>query len=139
MLWKIIIAFFILSNTSLANTDKCTEPSLVAELDGCEYLCLSPVMAKDMFSVYNSYPDLRLQLGKSIELLEVRADTIQVMADIHINLGDQKIVLEEEVVGLRYEIDTRDAWYRSPYLWMVVGLFVGVGTTVGITYAVNGG
>ena len=139
MLWKIIIAFFILSNTSLANTDKCTEPSLVAELDGCEYLCLSPVMAKDMFSVYNSYPDLRLRLGKSIELLEVRADTIQVMANIHINLGDQKIVLQEEVVGLRKELTNVNKWYKSPYLWTCVGIVLGTSLAVGLTYAVNGG
>jgi hypothetical protein len=31
----------------------------------------------------------------------------------------------------------KDAWWKSPYLWTVVGFVVGTATTVGITFAVN--
>ena len=142
MLRKVFI-LFILLNTFFSNTiiaeEKCPLSAIEAEISGCDYLCLKPVLAKEMFVLYETYPDLQLRLGKSLELLEVRADTIQLMANIHINLGDQKIVLQEEVIGLRNTINTMDAWYKSPYLWACVGIVLGVGLTVGVTYAVNGG
>lgn len=138
MLRKVLILFILCLSSTVIAEEKCAD-AIEAEIDSCEYLCLSPILAKDMYTAYMSYPDLQLRLGKSLELLEVRADTIQLMADIHINLGEQKIVLQEEVVGLRNQINTMDAWYKSPYLWTCIGIVLGIGTTVGITYAVNGG
>lgn len=70
----------------------------------------------------------RLELQKiRTDLLDKNVKTTETISDLW------KTTAEQQAKALAQ----KDAWWKSPYLWTVVGFVVGTATTVGITFAVN--
>lgn len=95
--------------------------------------------------------DKARQLLKDVKLLKETKGILKKTEDrlelqkVRTDLLDKNVKTTEKISSLwkataeqqAKALAQKDAWWKSPYLWTVVGFVVGTATTVGITFAVN--
>lgn len=120
---------------------KCPTP---AEMDVFEYIkntnpyvCFDVDSARCLLKMRKNYPKLELRLNRSLKLNNLRLKQITTLEEMNINRGVQVDALTKEVVSWQKKYNSRDSFWRSPYLWFGIGLVLGIGSTVGIVYLVR--
>jgi len=129
----IVCIFSLVLLTSASAAGELDVRSIV--IDGKDFVAFDVTHAQKLLDIRIKFPKLELKITKQTELLVIKELQIGKLIDITKNLTDQKSALTTENTRLQVERDKRNAWYRSPYLWFCVGMFVGAGTAVGISYA----
>lgn len=105
----------------------------VHAIDGKEYVCFTEADAQALLQIRIDFPKLELKVKNLAELVTVKEQEIVTMTRM-LKIRDEQIVsMTEETVALQKQLESLNAWYRSPYLWVGVGLVVGV-TTVVLVY-----
>jgi hypothetical protein len=107
------------------------------DIDGTAFVCFTQNDARDLLQLTLDFPKLTLELSKYKELADVKDKEILTLKDMNLNLNQQNSVYVDENVRLHEENESMNKWYRSPYLWFCVGLFVGAGISIGIALAVK--
>jgi hypothetical protein len=142
--YKIIFLVFIftciLASPAFADDPpkKLDPPDMIKCVkDNNEYVCFTPNDAQTLLQYRMDIPDLKLDLKKHKDLLKVKELQVEKLTNANAILLDTKHFLITENVRLQRELDNRDAWYKSPYLWFGVGLLVGAAGTITIMYIVK--
>jgi hypothetical protein len=109
------------------------------EVGGQKGMWFPMAKAKQLLSDVSELPKIKDQLAlieKRLELEKSRSELL----DRNVKTVEQIAVnWKTTAEGQAKLLANKDPWWRHPYLWTAVGLVVGVGTTVGITYAVKHG
>lgn len=106
-------------------------------INGKSFVAFDRSSALFLLSLRVKYPKLQLQLKNQNHLIRLKDTRIDLLEKNIVNLNEQKDCLFEEVKGLKDELDRKNAWYRSPYLWFSVGVVLGIGTTIAVVYGVS--
>lgn len=114
-----------------------TEDFRAIEIDGKPFVAFDVASAQVLLQMRMDYPKLELQLVKSKELIEIKDQEIFALGEANTNLNQQIVEFKNQNVELQKQIEKRDSWYRSPYLWFTVGVVAGAALAVGLTYAIN--
>jgi len=129
-----LILVFIFPSTAFADDP----PAMLKYVkDGKEYVCFLPVDAQTLLQYRMDIPELKLDLKKHKDLLKVKDLQIEKLTSANGTLLNTKHFLITENVRLQKEVDNRNAWYKSPYLWCCFGLVVGTAATVAVVYLVK--
>lgn len=95
--------------------------------------------AKKLLEDVAQLPGIRLQLellGKRLELEKSRSDLLEANVKTSSQIAEAwKSTATEQAKVLA----NKDPWWKSPYLWLTVGVVAGSAATVGIAYAVKHG
>ena len=82
-----------------------------------------------------------LRIGRAVEentaSFQLQLDRLKINHKTEKQICESKIQIRDgqiEFLQKRYE---PTKWYEHPAFWVTIGLVVGAGTTIGITYAVN--
>ena len=79
------------------------------------------------------------EIASALELTEKRLD----LEKQRVNLLERNVKTVELIAtnwktaaeGLSTQVREKDPWWKSPYLWITVGIIVGAGTTLGLSVA----
>lgn len=116
-----------------------TPDTQLLEVQGQKGMWFPMAKAKQLLSDVSELPKIRDQLAlieKRLELEKTRTDLL----DRNVKTVEQIAVSWKTTAEAQAKLlANKDPWWRHPYLWTAVGLVVGIGTTVGITYAVKHG
>ena len=82
-------------------------------------------------------PKLKLQVTKLKAKIVNNVAQIDTLTSANHTCLEAKEFLTVENVRMQHDKDSRDAWYRSPYLWFSVGLLLGTAATVTVVYLVK--
>jgi hypothetical protein len=104
------------------------------QIDGKSFVCFTEADSQKLLQLTLDYPKLQLQLKTQGELIDIKTKEISTLELANGNLREQNGVLVLQNTHLQQKIVDRDAWYKSPYLWFVVGLVVGTGVSITIFY-----
>jgi hypothetical protein len=120
------------------DSEKEPEESVqIVDIDGFPHLCFTVESAKKLLDRYEKFPTLELKIKTLEELIGVKADHILALEKVH-EIDHERIeALIATNTGLQKALEKGDAWYYSPWLWCTIGLLVGTGVTIGISYAVK--
>lgn len=135
-----LIFICVVSTSSFADDPpkKLDPPDMVKCVkDGKEYVCFTPNDAQALLQYRIDIPNLKLDIEKYKELVKLKDLQLETLTNANTILLDTKQFLITENVRLQRELDNRNAWYKSPYLWFCVGLVAGVTTTIVVMYIVN--
>ena len=69
--------------------------------------------------------------------MQLSLDQLQIRFDTSTQLSSQRLLIRDQQIDFLQEQMRPPTWYEHPALWVAVGLIIGTGTTIGITYAVN--
>ena len=69
--------------------------------------------------------------------MQLSLDQLQIRFDTSAQLSAQRLLIRDQQIDFLQEQFQPPTWYEHPALWVAVGLIIGTGTTIGITYAVN--
>lgn len=106
-------------------------------IDGKDFVAFDRKSALFLLDLRVKYPKLKLQLLNHENLIKLKNTRLVLLDKNLLNLSSQKDVLFEQVMGLTQELNNRDVWYKSPYLWFSVGLAAGIVTTIFVVYGVS--
>jgi hypothetical protein len=107
------------------------------ELDGKIYVGFLEKDAQVLLQYRIDIPKLRKDIIKHKDLLQVKELQMDKLTSANLTLLDTKHFLITENVRLQQTLDSRDAWYRSPYFWFGVGLALGTAATVTVVYVIK--
>jgi hypothetical protein len=100
-------------------------------------LCCEQKLAQEMVNRYINYNKLQLKLqlvedaNKELQLAIVDLDVV--VDSLHSQLKTVNVQLS----ATRAELTKATAWYKSPYLWIAVGLVAGSVATIGVASALR--
>jgi hypothetical protein len=107
------------------------------ELEGITYVGFLERDAQTLLQYRIDIPKLKLKIEKLEEKVKNNQLQIDTLTSANSTLLTTKDFLTTENVRMQKELDSKESWIRSPYLWFTVGLVVGVAATIAIVYAVN--
>jgi len=133
--WATSLALALLLASSLV---RAADPSTQAyTLNGQAGVWFPAVKATQLLEDVAQLPAIKVQLEKLEQrlamekeratLLERNVQTTEKIA------GSWKATAESQAALLT----GKDPWWKSPYLWLTVGIVVGTATTIGIAHAVK--
>jgi hypothetical protein len=127
------IFLFLISSLALS-----AEPDIrTTVIDNKPFVCLDIPSSQTLLQMRMDYPKLQLEVDSLKKLSGIRLLEINKLTGINTNLNQQKEVLTIQSVALQKELSKANAWYKSPWLWSAIGVAIGVGLTVGVTYLVR--
>jgi hypothetical protein len=135
----ILLFTFIFPLSALAD-DPPAPPELDVKkfvLDGVEYVGFLAPDAQTLLQYRIDVPKLKLEIDKLKEKITNNKLQIEKLTSANGTLLETKQFLITENVRMQKEIDTQNAWYKSPYLWFCVGLVAGTAATVTVVYLVK--
>ena len=106
-------------------------------LDNEPFVAFDLVSAQKLLQMRIDFPKIKLKLAKLEDLVETKDLELGKLTSANASLLDANSFLKTTVADLATKLDSKDAWYRSPYFWYVAGLLTGVGATISIVYAVH--
>ncbi|MFA5132534.1 MAG: hypothetical protein WC444_04430 [Candidatus Paceibacterota bacterium] len=109
----------------------------VQQIDGKSFVCFTEDDAKVLLQLRLDYPKMKEKILILDERIELKNKMVMSLEDANEYLNQQNGLLLKTNAGLEEKLDSMDSWYRSPILWSVVGVVIGVGITVGVMYAVK--
>ncbi len=118
-------------------TALCDSPvdSRAITIDGKPFVAFDRESAQKLLQMRIDFPKLELTIQKQNELLHTKSSEISVLESSLTNLYTQKEILLTESINLHKRLVAAYAWYKSPYLWVCVGLVVGTSATILVMYA----
>ena len=86
-------------------------------------------------------PELELKIEKQDLLLDVTNQELKVQARLlevwQKNFDDSESIRIKETSALRKALEKKDSWYRSPALYLGVGLLLGGALSVGLSFGLQ--
>lgn len=125
---KCALLLMLASLPALAQDKSDVRPQTI---DGKSFVCFLELDARDLLDMRLKYPVLKEQvlvLEEKVSLKQQQIDLLVAASKIQeeqIDLSTKKMAQLEET------LDSMNAWYKSPVLWVVVGFVVG-GVVVGV-------
>jgi hypothetical protein len=127
------LAVFVL----LISTPSFAWNPCVHDIDGNKFVCWNEKEAQDLLRIVVEFPKLQDQLKIMNDMnlnLQLQISEEKEMND---NLKQQILQYENINVKLQAKLNASNHWYNSKVLWTAVGLVLGVGVTIGISFAVK--
>lgn len=135
---KILVAYLAAFFTLLPFLSLAEEMRVFPQnIDNEEYVCFDDTSAWKLLQMRIDFPKLQLKLNKQTKLIELKTEEISVLLNMNDNLDEQVTLVTKQKVALEMKINRLDAWYKSWWFWLGVGVLVGTGTTIGVVYAVK--
>jgi len=131
---KYLCILFLLAFSQSAVADADIRP---IEIDGKPFVAFDRESAQKLLQMRIDFPLQELKLQKLAELVTNYSQEL-VLSDRALSIAnEQNTTLLESNSNLQDRINSLDSWWRSPWLWVCVGIVVGTATTIAVTYAVN--
>jgi hypothetical protein len=82
-----------------------------------------------------------IRIGEAVERkeaeMQLSLDQLQIRFDSNSEIFNQRLLIRNGQIDFLQQQLRPPSWYEHPALWISVGLIVGAGATIGVTYAVN--
>ena len=106
-------------------------------IDGKEYGCFGKKETGYLLQLRMDFPNLIDTIRNQRTLLKIREEKIILMRKMNVNLQDQSNFLMKEVASLHVELNKHDAWYRSIWFLVGMGVIIGSAGTAIIVYLIK--
>ncbi len=117
-----------------ATADRCVEARAVSV--PCEGVLLPPEAAQSGLQCLQvDLPRLKIEKAHEDALCKLRENRAQSVLELERKRTQEYRDLLTEAIKVKGPVP--DPWYKHPALWVTIGVVVGAGATIGITYAVN--
>jgi len=135
----------IISITSLVNAQEQPEldysKAKELKLSGVEGVWLPKIMADSILSDVQLLPKLSRKIDNLESLLVLRSERLQNIK-LGFELAEQRNrELTETLADTEYQLEEAEAklnaWYRNPFVWLGVGLLVGVVVETSLIISLN--
>lgn len=108
-------------------------------LDGVPGVWLPMANARKLLEDVAQLPKIREQLNLLQQRLDIEKER-STMLERNVQTVERIALVWKSTAESQAEtIAKKDAWWKSPYLWLAIGVVVGTSATIGITYAVRRG
>ena len=83
----------------------------------------------------------QLRINQAVEesaaSCELQVSQLRINLETNQEIFNTRLQIRDDQIAFLQERYSPPKWYEHPAFWITVGLVVGAGTTIGITYAVN--
>lgn len=133
LLNAVCIISLIASPTS-AFAEKCVQAQALST--PCEGVLLPTSAASEGLRCLEvDLPKLKLEKEHEAALALIRENKLNAMVELERSRADEYRKLLDKAIEVK--APPADPWYKHPALWVTIGVVVGAGASIGITYAVN--
>jgi len=124
---QLLVSSLILSCLLASTAQVHAQDAQVGVINNKKYVCLEPLFAKDLLQIRINFPKLEEKIKDLEALIIILDEEVKQYDQLQFTLTKKAEYLLQQTVSLNKKLEAANSWWRSPYLWGVAGVFLGVG------------
>lgn len=127
-----IVLVFLIACPVIAQDQQDLMDVRVVSIGNDKWLAFTMDDAKKLLQMRLDFPKITLALEKFSESIRIKERIIINQSSVIKNKDKQLGILHKDNERLREEIAAEAKWYKDPWFWFAVGVFIGVGSATAI-------